>query len=83
MGVAAERGLKMKDGATFELVYDGEDDEYRLVSVPVTAGLDMAGYAKARFSIPETHDFSHDYKTEEGNICRVYTRVNSTGQYRN
>jgi len=83
MGVAAERGLKMKEGTTFELVYDGEEDEYRLVSVPVTAGLDMAGYAKARLAIPETHDFSHDYTTEEGYICRVYTRVNSTGQYRN
>lgn len=83
MGVAVERGPRLGVGVTFKLLYDEESDEYRLVSVPVTSGLDMSGYAKARFSIPETHDFSHDYTTEEGNICRVYTRVNSTGPYRN
>lgn len=82
MGVAAERGPRLGVGVTFTLLYEEEFDEYRLVSVPVTDGLDMEGYATARFSIPETHDFSHDYTTAEGNICRVYTRVNSTGPSR-
>jgi len=82
MGVASMRGPRLGVGVTFTLLYDEESDEYRLVSVPVTDGLDMEGYAKARLSIPETHDFSHDYMTEEGYICRVYTRVNSTGPSR-
>ena len=80
MGVSSMCGPRLGVGVTFTLLYDDESDEYRLVSVPVTDGLDMEGYAKARLSIPETHDFSHDYTTEEGHICRVYTRVNSTGQ---